>query len=89
MDKLKGFIYSKHFAVGTKSEKEIFLLQTKKRGDFIIEYPLDKISNYIRKIVEIEGKIQQVNLNDHGAVSPVFSISVSNIYILDNGIIPD
>jgi len=36
MDILKGFVYSKHFAVGSRSEKEMFLLQTKKKGDFII-----------------------------------------------------
>jgi hypothetical protein len=89
MDLLKGFVYSKHFAVDSKSEKEIFLLQTKKRGDIIIDFPLNKITKCIRNIVEIWGKIKQNNIVDHGGVTPAFTIVVSKISILSEGLIPD
>jgi|GEM_PF-5167316 hypothetical protein len=89
MDILKGFVYSKHFAVGSRSEKEMFLLQTKKKGDFIIEYSPTDIIKFIRKIVEIEGTLKPSNILDHGAVTSSFVIVASKIKILDDGLIPD
>jgi hypothetical protein len=89
MDKLKGFVYSKHFAVGTRSEKELFVLQTKKKGEIIIEYATQTIANYIRKMVEIEGTLKPSGISEPSFLNSSFAIIVSNINFIDDGLIPD
>jgi|WetSurMetagenome_2_1015567.scaffolds.fasta_scaffold42568_4 hypothetical protein len=91
----RGFVFSKHILVGTRSEGEAFYLQTYKKDYHIISsdkppFIHDKLlSQYIGKIVEIEGELVVKNNNELKDAFPSLEvIYVHKIKDINGGVIP-
>lgn len=94
METFKGFVYSKHILVDTKSEGEAYFLQTFKRDYHIISshnapfIPDEKLAAFIRKIVEIEGDLIVKEAKHNEPFPSLEVIYVHKIKGINTGIIP-
>jgi len=91
----KGFVYSKHRLVGTKSEGEVYILQTY-NGEYIITSDIDLLpfqkdkllTNYVRKMVEIDCEDSIPDYDEKQTFSEYRILLVKSIKEINDGCIP-
>jgi membrane-anchored protein YejM (alkaline phosphatase superfamily) len=95
MKTLKGFLYTKHRLIGSKSEGEGYFLQTYNKEYIVssdvtlLPYKTDKVlTEYTRKMVQIEYEDTNQNSKEEETVPALKVLLVKSVKEIENGSIP-